>query len=314
VTFDPSGWFPARTHRISDFSVADLIERKRHAGTTVSVVLPARNEAATVGGVVRAVCELHGTLVDEVVVIDAASTDGTAEIAVQAGAVVHQENDVLAEFGPALGKGDALWRGLAVASGEVVVFIDSDIRNPDPRFVWGLLGPLLTDPAVGFVKAFYERPLEGEEGLQASGGGRVTELLARPALNLLWPELSGVVQPLSGEYAGWRELLTSVPFLTGYGVEIGLLIDIATRRGVDAIAQVDLLERVHRNQSLESLSRMAYGILQAVVHRLDQEGRASVDLTTIPPYVQFSRTAAGVQPDPQSVEVVERPPLATLSG
>lgn len=308
MTFDPAAWFDNRTYRIGDFSLPDLAERKRQSGSSVSVLLPARNEATTVGGVVAAIRRLEGDLVDELVVMDGDSTDGTAEVARQAGATVHRDSDVLPEFGPPRGKGDALWRGLSVTHGDLVVFVDTDIRNPDPRFVWGLLGPLLTDPTIAFVKGFYDRPLELESGLQPSGGGRVTELMARPVLNLLWPDLQGVVQPLSGEYGGRRDLLESLSFPTGYGVEIGLLIDIATQRGVDVIAQVDLLERVHRNQSLDTLSRMAYGILQAVARRT----RAGIVPDAIPGYAQFSRTAAGVQMESRTVEVVERPPLCSL--
>jgi glucosyl-3-phosphoglycerate synthase len=261
-------WFDRRTHRSADFDPEDLARRKAELGVSVSVVVPARNEAPTVRGVVESCASMTGRLVDELVVMDGDSEDDTAALAAGAGARVHADRSVLADFGPPLGKGDALWRSLAVTSGDIVVFVDADIRNPDPQFVWGLLGPLLTDPEVELVKAFYDRPVEIAGVQHSTGGGRVTELMARPLLNLFWPDLAGLVQPLSGEYAGRRSLLEELPFFTGYGVELGLLIDALRARGRDAIAQVDVGERIHTNQPLEALSLMAFGILQVAIQRL----------------------------------------------
>lgn len=280
----------------------------------MSVVLPARNESATIEGVVRACGTLAGTLVDELVVVDGGSQDDTAALAAAAGARVHIDREVLPEHGAVEGKGDALWRSLTVTSGDIVVFVDTDIRNPDPRFVWALLGPLLTEPAIDYVKAFYERPVEVDGTLQATGGGRVTELMARPLLNLLWPQLAGLVQPLSGEYAGRRELLESLPFFTGYGVEIGLLVDILEARGIDAVAQVDLYERVHRNQDLDALSRMAFGILQVAMRRIGQDAAGGDAAGAGMPYLQFLRDRGGVQPQLEGVGVAERPPLTQLGS
>lgn len=305
-------WFARRTFASADLDLDRLVAVKGDVGTTVSLVLPARNEASTITGVVASGMALLGRLVDEVVVLDGASTDGTAELAAAAGATVHQDADIMPGHGPALGKGDALWRSLRVTSGEVVAFVDTDIRNPDPRFVWGVVAPLLLDPGIDLVKAFYDRPIEAGATLQASGGGRVTELMARPLLNLFWPALAGLVQPLSGEYAGRRAVLEQVPFFTGYGVEIGLLIDVLALRGADAIAQVDVGRRVHRNQALHDLSRMAYAIATVALGRLAAEQRATFAAAFDPTYVQFGRDAEGrITLQPANVGDVERPPIAT---
>ena len=310
-----ASWFARRTYRADDYDIRDLADCKAALGTSVSVVLPTRNEAGTVGRVVETVCGLADVLVDEVVVVDSASEDGTAEAAVAAGARVHQADQLLPHFGPCLGKGDALWRSLTVTGGDIVVFLDTDVTNPEVSFVAGLLGPLLSEPAVQLVKAFYDRPVKLDRVEYDSGGGRVTELTARPLINMFWPELAGLVQPLAGEYAGRRHLLEGLPFFTGYGVELGLLIDTVRVAGPDALAQVDLCRRVHRNQELPALSRMSFGILQAALQRLFQEGRAQ-----LPPgfddgleYLQFERNDGDVDAAVAPIRLVERPPHASLS-
>lgn len=311
-----AAWFATRTYR----GPADLVElaaRKAEADTSVVVLIPALDEAATVAGIVEAAVTLRGTLVDDVVVLDGGSGDATAAIAAAAGATVLDAAALDADVGPLLGKGDSLWRGVGATTCDIVVFVDADIRNPHPRFVASLLAPLLLDPTVSLAKGFYERPLEpSPEGgtarevdplLYATGGGRVTELLARPLLNLFWPELAGLVQPLSGEYAVRRELLEAIPFFAGYGVELGMLIDALRLRGAAAIAQVDLTERVHRNQTLQALSRMAYGIAQVAVRRLTEDGRLAPGAADAADYVQFSRIDGVVGPVPAQVDLVERP-------
>jgi glucosyl-3-phosphoglycerate synthase len=250
-------------------------------------------------------------LVDEIVVMDAGSADDTAATAEAAGARVFYEHDVLAGEGPGSGKGEALWKSLHVCKGDLICFVDADIRNFHARFVYGLLGPLLENPEIQYVKAFYERPIRERNALRATGGGRVTELLARPLINLLWPELAGIVQPLSGEYAGRRKTLEQVPFFSGYGVELGLLVDIAARFGVDAIAQVDLDRRVHRNQDMQALGRMSFGILQAAFLRLAEEGRSAPGnfATTL---VQFSNELYEYRPEPREIVTTRRPPIMTV--
>jgi glucosyl-3-phosphoglycerate synthase len=274
-------------------------------------VLPALNEEGTVGGIVTAVNEslVEGDrLVDEVVVMDSGSTDRTADIAAQAGARVVAVNTILPQLKVAPGKGEALWKSLFVTDGDLIVFVDSDLLSFTPQYVVGLLGPLLTDPTVGYVKALYDRPLHTTEGIVPTGGGRVTELVARPLLGALWPHLSGFVQPLSGEYAGRRELLDSVPFVSGYGVELGLLIDLAELAGIATLAQVDLGSRQHSHQSDAALGRMAGQILQTALARCPGVPVTSESL------VQFMRTDVGIEAVDWNVGVVQRPPMRTVPG
>jgi glucosyl-3-phosphoglycerate synthase len=308
-------WFGNRTFHHGQFEPpAKLRAAKERLGLSVSVCLPTRDEAATVGGIVRNLRRnLHerARLVDEIVVMDAGSGDDTVAIARAEGAKVFFEHEVLPGEGPGSGKGEALWKSLHACEGDLVCWVDADIRNFHARFVYGLLGPLLLDPDIQYVKAFYDRPIRERNALRATGGGRVTELLARPLINLLWPELAGIVQPLSGEYAGRRETLEQVPFFSGYGVELGLLVDIAARFGVDAIAQVDLDRRVHRNQDMQALGRMSFGILQAAFLRLAEEGR-SVPGNFATTLVQFSNQLVEYQPEPREIVTSRRPPIVTV--
>jgi glucosyl-3-phosphoglycerate synthase len=232
----------------------------------VSVCLPARECARTVGEIVSALAELREAgAIDEIVVIDAASADGTAAVAERAGATVYQEAELLAEHGPVLGKGDAMWRALSVLVGELVCFVDADTEAFSPHFITGLLGPLVCEPDVSFVKAFYRRPY-GDDG---DGGGRVNRLMARPALALFYPELAAVCQPLAGEVAATRDLLEQLTFETGYGVEIGMLIDVWCKVGLEGMAQVDLDEHRHHHQPLAALAPMAQTVLRTIAARLE---------------------------------------------
>jgi glucosyl-3-phosphoglycerate synthase len=270
---DPTAarWAQTRTFHHSLYPAARIAAERT---ARVSVCLPARECAATVGAIVATLLTLRERgAIDEIVVIDADSPDGTAAIARRAGATVHQEAELLAAYGPVLGKGDAMWRALSVLSGELICFLDADTEDFAAHFCTGLLGPLVCEPRVEFVKGFYRRPFEHGGISLEEGGGRVNHLMARPALALFYPELSGVRQPLAGEVAVRRELLHSVPFATGYGVETAMLIDVWRARGLEAIAQVDL--DVHRNphQPLHALTPMAQAVLATIARRLQRDGR-----------------------------------------
>jgi glucosyl-3-phosphoglycerate synthase len=280
-------WAKARSFHHSASPAARIAAERTQS---VSVCLPARECAGTVGQIVGELAALRGAgAIDEIVVVDAASADGTAAVAERAGAKVLQEAELLPEHGPVLGKGDAMWRALSALEGDLVCFLDADTEGFSAHFATGLIGALVCEPGVSFVKAFYRRPLQQD----GEGGGRVNHLTARPALALLYPELAGVRQPLAGEVAARRELLEVLPFTTGYGVEIAMLIDAWRKLGLDGIAQVDLDEHRNHHQPLSALAPMAQTVLATVLRRVREDGRL----------VDFEDAAP-----------VERPPLAGLGA
>jgi glucosyl-3-phosphoglycerate synthase len=307
-------WLSRRSWSASDRSLDRLISAKVRRGTTVSVVLPALNEEATVGDIVtiirRELME-NVPLVDELVVVDSASTDRTSEVAAAAGARVVHRDAILPGLPAVAGKGEVLWRSLLVTGGDIVCFCDSDLRDFSPDFVSGIVGPLLTEPEVQFVKAMYDRPLGGGAGPGPDGapaqGGRVTELVARPLLNLHWPQLAGFVQPLGGEYAARRSLLERLPFPVGYGVELGLLVDSLNLVGLDALAQVDVGTRKHRHQDGQALGRMAATIYRTAQLRLSRPHLVRPSIT------QFDRVENGFAPRTYRVDTEERPPMLEIS-
>jgi glucosyl-3-phosphoglycerate synthase len=279
---------------------------KRVTGSTVSVVLPALNEEETVGEIVAIIRHdlmQQVPLVDEIVVVDSGSTDRTSAVAAAAGARVVHRDDILPRIPAVPGKGEVLWRSLLVTSGDIVCFIDADLKEFSSDFVSGIVGPLLTDPGVDLVKAMYDRPMAGTGGQ----GGRVTELMARPLLNMHWPQLAGFVQPLGGEYAARRSLLEQLPFPVGYGVELGMLVDALHLVGLDALAQVDVGVRKHRHQDGQALGRMAAAIYRTAQLRLARGHLIRPALT------QFERGRDGFQPRTYSVDTEERPPMTEIS-
>jgi glucosyl-3-phosphoglycerate synthase len=317
VRDDAAAWFERRTSAAEDWPLDLLLAVK--GATTVSVVLPALDEEPTVGRIVEAVHQSLGPgaptqrrLVDELVVVDSGSTDRTAAVAEAAGARVVHRDDVLPGIPAVAGKGEAMWRSLAATGGDVVVFVDADLQSFTPSYVTGLLGPLLVDDDVALVKAVYERPLLDGSAVVPAGGGRVTELVARPLLNLLWPSLAGVVQPLAGEYAARRSLLERLPFPCGYGVELALLVDTLDLVGLDAVAQVDLGVRVHRHHDERRLGRMAAEIVRTALDRLERRGDLAAGAVAGGTLTQFDRGAAGFSSHEHDVVALERPPMAEI--
>jgi glucosyl-3-phosphoglycerate synthase len=288
----------------------ELVAAKRDAGLTVSVCIPARNEAATIGPIVdtirRELMEAH-PLVDELIVVDDGSTDATAEIAAAAGARVVPEASILPGQPPGSGKGNVLWKSLHASQGDIVCWVDGDITNFEAHFVSRLVAPLIESDAIVFAKGFYQRPLHDEP----HGGGRVTELMARPVLSLLFPKVADMIQPLSGEYAGRRHALEALPFAQGWGVEIGLLIDLVERFGRDSLAQVDLGVRHHRNKALDRLGASALAILVAALRR-SGSGELPHDVATSG-VAGLLRFGDGHEPEQVAVEVRERPPLTSVA-
>ncbi|MFJ3232283.1 glucosyl-3-phosphoglycerate synthase [Streptomyces sp. NPDC086787] len=299
-------WLATRSWSVADIPQHRVLAAKRATGQSVSVVLPALNEEPTVGDIVATIRRdlvERTPLVDEIVVVDSGSTDRTAEVAAAAGARVVHRDTILPRIPALPGKGEVLWRSLLATDGDVVCFVDADLRDFSSDFVVGTVGPLLTDPGIDLVKAMYDRPL----GQAPGEGGRVTELVARPLLNMHWPRLAGFVQPLGGEYAARRSLLERLPFPVGYGVELGMLVDALHLSGLDALAQVDVGVRRHRHQDSQALGRMAAAIYRTAQLRLARGHLLRPTLT------QFERTTTGFEPRTYQVDTEERPPMLDIT-
>ncbi|MBC7876744.1 MAG: glucosyl-3-phosphoglycerate synthase [Anaerolineales bacterium] len=309
-------WFAENTFHADEFKDPKfLLSLKEKQGLTISLALPALNEEETVGkviGTIQKTLMIDIPLLDEIVLMDSNSTDRTREIAQELGIPTFIHQDVLPAYGAKKGKGEALWKSLYCTRGDIVIWIDTDIVNIHPRFIYGLIGPLLLKPEMNFIKGYYRRPLKVGNRMQAGSGGRVTELTARPLLNLFFPELSGIVQPLSGEYGGRRKALEQLPFFSGYGVEIGLLIDMLEKFGLGSIGQVDLQERIHHNQPLDALSKMSFAIIQAVMRKLEGRYNQSIleNVNKTMKLIRYSRDRFSLEIE--EIAEGERPPMIEI--
>jgi len=274
-----SDWFEKNRYKSESFSdIKKLVKLKKEQKKTISCIIPTLNEADNVGKVIRELKSKlmdrkNRQLLDEIIVVDSGSNDDTKKVVQDAGVTFYYSGDILKRHGFKKGKGENLWKSLYVAKGDIIVWVDADIKNMSPKFIYGMIGPLLTNKKIRFTKAFYQRPIKIGKDIRPLGGGRVTELLIRPLFNMYFPKLAGFIQPLSGEYAGHRNTLEKIPFFTGYGVETAMLIDIEKKFGLDAMAQVNLKKRIHRNQTLQSLSNMSFGILQVFARRANTLGK-----------------------------------------
>jgi glucosyl-3-phosphoglycerate synthase len=309
-------WLDKNTFHHSQFwDLKALIEEKERQGLTISLCIPTLNEEKTIGKeIVIFKSELMDRypLVDEFAVIDSGSTDQTCEIAASFGADVYSSKDILPSQGFKRGKGENLWKAIYQLKGDIICYIDADISNIHPRFVYGLVAPLIGNARMKYVKAFYDRPLAFSQGIRPSGGGRVTEILVRPLFSLFYPELSALVQPLSGEYAVRREVLDRIPFPIGYGVETSHILDVYKRWGLEAFGQTDLDQRVHRNQSTHALGKMSFGILQSFLRRIEAHGMVEglPELSNI--YRGFQAKDRDYQQITQEIVEEERPPMITI--
>ncbi len=301
-----------RFHHSQFADFGRLLELKQATHQRISVCIPTLNEAETIGNIISIIREKlvsKAGLVDEILVIDSNSDDSTMEIAQAAGATAHLSSEVAPETGSYLGKGENLWKALHIATGDIICYIDGDISNFHSGFITGLIGPLLTDLSIDYVKAFYERPLDCGESTLTNSGGRVTEILIRPLISLFYPELSAVLQPLAGEYAARRSVLESLPFPVGYGVEIAHLIDLAGASRQGNIAQTDLVKRIHRNRDNDELGQMSFAILQVILRRLERDGKLTLSHPLPDLYQSWLLDGVHIQPITRHIPEPERPPI-----
>jgi glucosyl-3-phosphoglycerate synthase len=310
-------WIESNTFHHSEFKDLDrLVDAKQRKNLSISLCLPTLNEEKTIAKeivIMRSELMTRYPLLDEIVVIDSNSTDKTRQIARSYDVTVYKADDILPHLDKYKGKGENLWKALYVTRGDVIVYIDADIKNIHHRFAYGLLGPLLLSDRIRFTKAFYDRPISlGENKLRPTGGGRVTELVTRPLFSLFMPDLTQFLQPLSGEYAGYRSLFEKIPFHIGYGVETGMLIDINEKWGMDVMAQVDLDRRVHKNQDTKALGRMAFVIIKTFLNRLQRLNRVDIKQEIFGEMIQYSLVRGMLQPEMHVIEQHERPPIIQI--
>ena len=312
-----NSWLSRNTFHHSEFADLNrLVQEKQKKNLSVSLCLPTLNEEKTIAKeivVIKSELMLRYPLVDEIVVVDSGSRDGTRKIARSYGANVYEADEILVHLEKYRGKGENLWKALYITRGDIIVYLDADIKNIHHRFVYALLGPLLLFDGIKYCKAFYDRPIAtGKSKLRPTGGGRVTELMIRPLFSLFFPELTQIIQPLSGEYAGYREVLEKIPFPIGYGVETSMILDIYEKWGLDVIAQVDLERRVHRNQDTKALGKMAFVILNTFANRLEKLGIVKLNKKVYYEMIQYNLSKDEYQADIFKIQGVERPPMIEI--
>lgn len=318
MSADNQKWLDKNTFHHGEFwDILDLVEEKEKKNLTISLCIPTLNEEKTIGKevlILRSELMERYPLIDEFAVIDSGSKDKTLEVAQSYGADTYLASNILPEVGDKRGKGENLWKAIHQLKGDIICYVDADISNIHPRFVYGLVAPLIKQAEVQYVKAFYDRPLNYSSGLRSSGGGRVTEILIRPLFSLFYPELTNIIQPLSGEYAARRQVLEMIPFPIGYGVETSHLLDLYEKFGLDAFAQTDLDRRVHRNQTTNALGKMSFGILQTFINRLQSQGMIDRVPDMEKFYRRFEVEDGAYNQLVQEVVEEERPPMIEIDG
>lgn len=318
MSADNQKWLDKNTFHHGEFwDILDLVKEKEKKNLTISLCIPTLNEEKTIGKevlILRSELMERYPLIDEFAVIDSGSKDKTLEVAQSYGADTYLASNILTEVGDKRGKGENLWKAIHQLKGDIICYVDADISNIHPRFVYGLVAPLIKQAEVQYVKAFYDRPLNYSSGLRSSGGGRVTEILIRPLFSLFYPELTNIIQPLSGEYAARRQVLEMIPFPIGYGVETSHLLDLYEKFGLDAFAQTDLDRRVHRNQTTNALGKMSFGILQTFINRLQSQGMIDRVPDMEKFYRRFEVEDGAYNQLVQEVVEEERPPMIEIDG
>lgn len=313
-----SNWLDTNTFHHSDFKDLNrLVRKKKKKNLTISLCLPTLNEEKTIAKeiiIMKSELMTRYPLLDEIIVVDSGSKDKTKEIAKEYGADVYEASEILPGYENFKGKGENLWKALYVTKGDIIIYLDADIKNVHHRFAYALLGPLLLSDNIKYCKAFYDRPIAtGKKGtLRPTGGGRVTELVIRPLFSLFFPELTQIMQPLSGEYAGFRELFEKIPFPIGYGVETSMILDIYKKWGLDVIGQVDLDRRIHRNQTIKALGKMSFVIMQTFIHRKINLGMIELKEDLFDEIIQYNTIRNTYQPDIIKLEAHERPPMIEI--
>lgn len=312
-----SRWIDKNTFHYTDFQDLErLVEVKAQKGLTISLCLPTLNEEKTIAKeivIMKSELMTRFPLLDEIVVIDSGSVDNTLEVAAAFGADVYQADQILPRLEKYKGKGENLWKALYVTRGDIIVYLDADIKNIHHRFAYGLIGPLLLDARIRYTKGFYDRPLAvGKGQVRPTGGGRVTELVIRPLFSLFFPELTQILQPLSGEYAGYRDVFDKIPFPIGYGIETSMILDICQKWGLDVIAQVDLDKRVHRNQDTKALGRMSFVIMDTFLKRVEKLGTIELKKALFREMIQFKLVEDRYTPDELPLNTRERPPMIDI--